>query len=96
MHFDTQLEYRHQVMQDFYENEMQRYKETSISQISKSAHFKEKISRVLAYSYFEGNDDAAYIAESLDLCKVNFFAILEDLEGFKREYIKDQELAQNF
>lgn len=89
---------RRESMNEFYENEMQRYKETADHVISPTVHSKysQLISRVIATSYFEENSDAITLANELDLDKVYFFAVLEDLEGFKREFIKDQELAQNF
>lgn len=85
-------------MNEFYENEMERHKQTANQVIFSCAHFKNSqlISRVIASSYFEENSDAITLANEMDLGKIDFFAILEDLEGFKREYIKHQELAGNF
>ncbi len=47
----------------------------------------------ISYGYFEGFAPAETLAESLDLGKLEFLAVIEDLEAFKIEYLKDLELA---
>ncbi len=97
MYFDTHLDYRNQVMNDFIENEMQRHKNNAIHVISGAVHFKiDSFSRVLAYSFIEENEDAVNLARQMNLGKLEFLAVLEDIDGFKDEYLKDLELAQNF
>lgn len=99
MFFDTHIEYRHQIMTDFLENEMQRYKDFAIQTISSIAHSeKEVLLRVLAYSFNEENEDAVKLAYKLNLGKLEFLACLDDYDSFKEFYLKNQEyeLAQNF
>lgn len=50
----------------------------------------------LAYGFFESHKSAEKIADSLDLCKLDFLAIQEEFESFKEEYLIEFELAQNF
>jgi len=99
IYFDTQIEYRHQVMTDFIETEMQRHKDIALEAISTVAHFeKESLTRILACSYLEENEDAVKLAYKLNLGKLEFLACIDDHESFKEFYLKNQEyeLAQNF
>jgi hypothetical protein len=97
MYFDTQLEHDYEVMKDMIEKEMHKTKEQALTNLSRVVHFEiESFSRVLSYSYIEENEDAIKLACKLNLGKLEFLAILEDVDGFKEEYLRDIELAQNF
>jgi hypothetical protein len=103
MYFDTHIEYKHQIITDFIENEMQRYQKIAEQAISCIAHFeKEIVLRILAYSFIEENEDAIKLAYKLNLGKLEFLACIDDYDSFKDLYMKEQEkqyeheIAQNF
>ena len=99
MYFDTHIEYKHQVMTDYIQTEMQRYQKIAMQAISRIAHFeKEIVLRILASSFIEENEDAVKLAYKLNLSKLEFFAVLEDYDSFKDLYMINQEyeIAQNF
>lgn len=97
MYIDTYIDYKHQVMTDRIENEMQRTKDQALKNLSKIVHFEiETFLRVFAFSFFEQNDDAQKLADKLNLGKLDFLAALDDYDGFKEEYYRDLELAQIF
>jgi hypothetical protein len=97
MYNDTYFELNESRLKDFYENEMQRTKENALRSLSKVVHFEiESISRVLAYSFFEENEDAIKLADKLNLCRLDFLACIDDIEGFREIYYRDLKLAQNF
>jgi hypothetical protein len=54
----------------------------------------EEMAQILAYSYFDNIDPAKKLAHQLDLGKLDFIALQEDLEAFKAEYLKDYQPAQ--
>lgn len=103
MYHDTYYDYKQSVMTDYLEKEMRKHKDTAIEIISRVAHSqKECVLKILAYSFFEEHEDAIKLAESLDLSKLEFLAVLEDFDGFKEIFLKEQdkyqeqEFAQNF
>jgi len=63
------------------------------------AHSKtliKEFSLTLAYGYFDSHEPSEIIANQLDLDKLDFLAIQEDFDAFKKEYLKNYEEAQNF
>lgn len=97
--YSEYIYHREEVMKDFIEKEMERQKENAVRAISRCVHFElETITRVLAYSFIEENEDAVKLAHKLNLSKLDFLAIIEDFDGFKEIYLKEQEQnwAQNF
>jgi hypothetical protein len=97
MYEDTYYDYKQQCIKDMIENEMQRTRDQALRNLSSVVHFEtETFTKVLAYSYFEEQEDALRLADQLNLCKLDFLAIVENFDRFKDEYYKDLELAQNF
>lgn len=91
MEFDTRIEYEYSMMMDQIEKEMHNTKESAICKVnSVAAHFKNDIALMLAYSWFDSLPSAERIANELDLGKLDFLAIQEDLEGFKEEYLSQE------
>ena len=56
----------------------------------------ELFAKVLAYAWFDSQADAIKLADNLNLSKLDFLAINEDIEAFREEYLINQEEAQNF
>ena len=97
MYHDTYYDYKQSVLKDFYEKQMLRHKERAILNISKVASIKQEcLLKILASSFLEEHADAVNLANELNLGKLEFLSILDDYDGFREEYIRDQELAQNF
>ena len=106
MFYDT---YSDQMNDDTYmnqmiEKEMYKSREIALRKVSSIlAHdskldlkFKENLALTLAYCYFDSVSAAETISDKLDLCKLDFLAIQEEFEAFKKEYLREYELAQNF
>jgi hypothetical protein len=99
MYFDTQIEYEDQLMNDYIEKEMHKVKKSASRKLSKTfVHPKllNEFALTLAYGYFDSCDYAEKITEALDLSKLDFLAIQEDLDAFKEEYLKNYHEARNF
>lgn len=97
MYDDTFYDYKQQVIEEMIEKEMQRTREQALTNLSSVVHFElNTFSRIFAFSFFEENDDALRLADQLHLCKLDFLAIVENFDGYKEEYYKDLDLAQNF
>jgi hypothetical protein len=54
------------------------------------------IAYILAYGYFDHMPYAEKIAHQLNLGRLDFLALQEDVEAFKEEYLKDYQTAQSF
>lgn len=99
MYAYSQIEYEYELMNDLIEKEMHKVREKTLEKLSSVvAHPKilNDLALTLAYGYFDSYAPSEKITETLDLSKLDFLAIQEDLEAFKEEYLKDLELAQNF
>jgi hypothetical protein len=97
MYAYSRIEYENEVLNEIIEKEMHNTKRKALEKLaSMCAHSTGAIAKILAYSYFESLDDAVTLADRLDLCKLDFLAIQEDLEAFKEEWLSNQEEAQNF
>ncbi len=97
MYFDSNIEYEDAIMNEMIEKEMYAQKRRSTYSISKlGSHFLGEQAIVLANDWFDSLFTAEKIAESLNLGKLDFLAILEDFDGFKEEYLRDRELYQDF
>lgn len=98
MYFDTTIEYEFEVMNEIVEKEMQRTKEQALKTIRSIAHFNfsRQMISVLAYAWMDSQPDAINLADKLNLSKLDFLAVMENVEAFREEYLKDLELAQNF
>jgi len=84
-------------MNDFIEKEMQRTKDSALRSLSAVVHFQTlNFTKVLAYAWFDSQTDAIKLSDLLDLSKLDFLAVNDDFEGFKEEYLKNYEKAQNF
>lgn len=92
------IEHEFDVMNEIIEDEMQRVKKRALKTISSLVHFEPgSFARILAYAYFDSVEDAIKVAESLNFSKIDFLAVMEDFDGFKEEYLMNQEEeAQNF
>lgn len=100
IYFDTINEY--ELMNDLIEKEMHKVRDNALRKVSSIFAHPQKLFSIkdfaltLAYGYFDSYKPSEKITETLDLSKLDFLAIQEDLEAFKEEYLKDLELAQNF
>lgn len=96
----SKIEYESEMLDQMIESEMHKLKERTINALSISfAHSPFSIKELLltvAYGYWESNEHAITVAEQMNLGKLEFLAIAEDFEGFKEEYLKNYEEAQNF
>ena len=100
MYAYSTLEHELEMIDQMIESEMHKVKDQTLSKINPYfAHspisIKSLISTV-AYGYFESHEHAEIVAEQLNLGKLEFLAIAEDFEGFKEEFLKNYEEAQNF
>lgn len=101
MYAYSRIEYEDEMRNEFIENEMQRTKEFTLRKLSSIAHFKTKSSSqsfitMFVYCWQESLPEAQNLANELDLCKLDFLALMEDFEGFKEEYLNNHKEAQNF
>jgi hypothetical protein len=97
IYFDSYIEYEYNAMNDFIEKEMHKHKENTLKKLSSFMHFEtEDFVKILSYAWFDSLETASRLAEKLNLSKIDFLSIEEDLEGFKKEYLKNYEEAQNF
>lgn len=95
MYLDNRIDYDN--MNEMIENEMYNTRKKAIVKLSSvAAHFTNDWALMIAYCYFDSIASAEKIADQLHLCKLDFLAIQEDLQGFKEEYLRDYEEAQNF
>jgi hypothetical protein len=88
----SDIEYDYQVMIDFIEKEMHNTRKDALLKLSSmvvtSNDNVESVANILAYGYFDNHPDAEKLAQQLDLCKMDFLAIQEELDAFKEEYLK--------
>ena len=99
MYAYSQIEYEYELMNDLMEKEMHKVRESAVSKLSSViAHPKllNDLALTLSYGYFDSYTPSERITEILDLSKLDFLAIREDIEAFKEEYLKNYEEAQNF
>jgi hypothetical protein len=96
----SRIEYESEMIDQMIESEMHKVRDTILKKLSSSfAHSPVSIKSLtlaVAYGYFESNEHAEIVAEQLGLGKLEFLAIAEDFDGFKEEYLKNYEEAQNF
>lgn len=93
MYAYSNIEYDRQVFDELIETQMYETKRESRKKISPCfAHpkFISSYSLFLARSYFDSCESAIKLAEDLDLCKLDFLAILEDFEAYREEYLNIQ------
>jgi len=94
MYAYSQLEYEQEIMDRFIEKEMHNVKGQALRKVSSVvAHFSSEIGHILAYSWFESLPEAARIAECLDLSKMDLFALRNDFEGFREEFLREADNA---
>lgn len=100
MYAYSRIEYEMNVLDEMIEREMHKTKDTALRTLSKSfvhpPFLIMKFAHTLAFGYWESNEHATILADELGLCKLDFLAIAEDFEGFREEYLKNYEEAQNF
>jgi hypothetical protein len=97
LYFDSQLGYESELMDEWVEKEMHTQKKDTLRKLSSVvAHFSSEFSNILAYGWLESLPEAKKLADLLDLSKIDFLAIQEDLQGFKKEFLKDQECVRDF
>jgi hypothetical protein len=80
---------------DWMEKEMDQVKRKALIKLSRylvQDAQTSKFAEILSYSWWDSIPAAEKIADSLDLCKLDFLAIDENLEFFKDEYMKEQAL----
>jgi hypothetical protein len=96
----SEIEYELEMIDEHIESEMHKLKDKVFAHLnSKFVHSPVSIKDLalaIAYGYWESNEHAENLAYDLDLGKLEFLAIAEDFEGFKKEYMKNYEEAQNF
>lgn len=90
------LNYKTQICREFIENEMHTQKEQVLQSLSQVvAHsYIQMFSKVLLYGWSEGCPEAEKIANHLNLSKLDFLALSENLQEYEEEYLRDQEGAQ--
>lgn len=95
-----EYQYKMQIMDEDIENEMHKIRvETLIRLSSIFVHPQipiEEFALTLAYGYFESLPSAEKITDGLDLCKLDYLAVMQEFEAFKEEYLKYNEVVQNF
>lgn len=97
MYAYSREEYIDQVMDDIIENEMQNVRKNCFKNLSEVLPFETlKLTRIILYAWSESHADAIFLTEKLNLGKLEFLAVVEDFDEFKKEYLKDLENAQNF
>lgn len=96
----SRIEQELESMNEMIESEMHKVKETTFARMSSYfAHSPVSINSLaltIAYGYWESHEHAEILANQLGLGKLEFLAIAEDFEGFKEEFLKNYEEAQNF
>jgi len=101
MYYDPYIEYEEEQMNDFIENEMQRVRESALISLSRIAHFNTQLSNesfitMFVYCWHDSVPAAEKLAQELDLCKLDFLALLNDFDEFKDYYLEHYVEAQNF
>lgn len=100
MYAYSRIEYEMNVLDEMIDSEMHKVKEQVLRKLN--SHFVHpsdlimKFAHTLAFGYWESNEHATILADELGLCKLDFLAIAEDFEGFKEEYLRNYEQAENF
>lgn len=94
--FESKLD--QDIENEIIEREMHRCKEDGLRKLSiLIAHSHvEEVAACLAYSYFDSQEYAQKIANDLDLGKMEFLAIQEEFEAFKRCYLRNLEYSLSF
>lgn len=85
-------------LNDFIEKEMHNVRKFALGKLASvvAPSYIENFASVVAYSWFDSHPAAEKIANDLDLCKLDFLAIQEELEAFKEEYFAESQYAENF
>lgn len=96
-YFDSKLERDMNTLEEIVEKEMQRTKERALRKLSKLVHptINREFCDILIFAWMESQESAEKIANLLDLGKMDFLAIQEDVDGFREEFLENQE-ALNF
>lgn len=93
MYAYSNIEYEIQAIDEFIEREMHDTRKQAMKKLSSIVvHSLEEIARILSYAYFDNLDSANKLSDDLDLCKLDFLAINEDFNEFKKEYLKYEDL----
>jgi hypothetical protein len=89
-----------EMMDDFMEREMHKVRDSVLEKLSSifvhGTYLNQDIALTLAYGYFDSHQPSINIADTMNFGKFEFLAIMEDLDAFKEEYLKNYEEAQNF
>jgi hypothetical protein len=100
MYAYSRIEYESEMIDQMIESEMHKVKDRTLEKLNSyfvhSPVSIKSLSLTIAYGYWESNEHATTVAEQLQLGKLEFLAIAEDFEGFKEEYLRNYEEAQNF
>lgn len=100
MYAYSQIEYESEMIDQIIESEMHKVKDHTLEKLtSYFAHSPfsiNSLANTIAYGYWESYEHAEIVAEQLGLGKLEFLAIAEDFDGFKEEFLKNYEEAQNF
>ncbi len=94
----SDIKYKEQLLDEKIEREMYKLKAKVLSGLSNQlAHYPFSIKQFateIAYGYFESYEYAEILAQELDLGKLELLAILEEVDAFKEQYLK--EIDYNF
>ena len=93
MDYDCRVNLRKQAELDFYENEMEKIKENALSKLSSfiSIHCIQSFALTLTADYLESESYAENIANEIGLSLLDFFAIADNEEAFRIQYVKELE-----
>jgi ubiquinone/menaquinone biosynthesis C-methylase UbiE len=97
MYAYSRIEYEYDLMNEMIETEMHKIRKRATEKLSSLFVHRQVIQEntdvmlTIAYGYFDSYKPSENIAKSLDLCKLDFLAIVEDFEAFKEEYLKNEE-----
>lgn len=99
MYAYSEIYYREEMIDEMIESEMHKVKEQVLERLGLCfAHFKDikSLALTIAYGYWDSDEHAITVADQLQLGKLEFLAIAEDFDGFKEEFLKDMQRAENF
>lgn len=100
MYAYSNLEHEIESMNEMIESEMHKVREEALKKFSSYfAHSPVSIlsfAKTIAYGYWESYEHAIIVSDQLGLGKLEFLAIAEDFDGFREEFLKNYEEAQNF
>jgi hypothetical protein len=77
-------------MDEYLLEKMEDQREEALTALSKIfPNYCDELSDALAYSYVNGLASAERIANSLNLCPLDFYAILGDYKDYRDEFVRD-------